>query len=369
VTLDQVGCTVGVEEEYHLVDPIAFTLAPRPELAAQVAAGLADRQLRAEMLTSQLEAVTEVCTTLADVRASLVSARRAATAAAEDHGATILASSTHPFATLSEIDIMAHPRYERLLDRFGAMPRQFNLCGCHVHVAVPDLDTAVRVLTHARPYLPLLVALSGSSPFHDGVDTGHVSWRTALLALWPQGGPPPPMASGEEYRTVVADLQRSDLVDEPSALLWELRPSTRYPTLEFRGPDVCTDVDDAVLIAALVRSLVRTLARRVDAEQPAQVPADSLLRAARWRAGRFGLDGALWSFSRGELVDGRAAVRDLLAELRPDLEEHGEYDTASGLTAALLDRGSSAARQRSVARRGGGLHAVVRDGLALTTAG
>lgn len=365
---DQVGCTLGVEEEYHLVDPATFTLAPRPQLSAEIAAGRADRHLRAEMLTSQLEAVTDVCTTLTDLRSSIVAARRAAAAAAEGHGASILATSTHPFATLSQIDIMAHPRYERLLDRFGAVPRQFNLCGCHVHVSVPDLDTAVRVMTHARPYLPLLVALSGSSPFHDGIDTGHVSWRTALLALWPQGGTPPPMGSGDEFRAVVADLQRTELVDEPSAVLWELRPSARYPTLEFRVPDVCTDVDDAVLVAALIRSLVRTLAQRVDSGQPARMPADPVLRAAKWRAGRYGLDGALWSFTRSELVDARTAVHDLLAELRPDLDEHGEYDAVDELTAALLARGTSAARQRAVAARDGGLSAVVRDGLARTAA-
>lgn len=367
VPADAAGRTVGVEEEYHLVDPATFALAPRPALSAQIAAGDADPHLRAEMLTSQVEAVTDACATLPELRSSLVAARLAATAAAGQHDAAILATSTHPFAALSEIDITAHPRYDRLLDRFGAMPRQFNLCGCHVHVSVPDLDTAVQVLTHARPYLPLMIALTGSSPFHDGVDTGHASWRSALLTLWPQGGTPPPLRSADDYLALVAELQRTDLVDEPNTVLWELRPSARYPTLEFRVPDVCPALDDVVLLAALVRSLVRTLAARVDAGQPASEPSDAVLRSARWRAGRYGLDGGLWSFGRGELVDARDAVTDLLTELRPDLEKYGEYDMVAELAASLLTRGTSAIRQRTVAARSG-LQSVVQDGVTLTSA-
>src|SRR5581483_7493551 len=113
-------------------------------------------------------------------------------------------------------------------------------------------------LTLARPYLPLLVAMTASSPFHAGVDSGFASYRSAALAVWPQGGTPPALRNAEEYRTVVDDLQHAGLIDDPSTLLWELRPSTRYPTLEFRVPDICPDLDDAVLLAGVVRSLTST---------------------------------------------------------------------------------------------------------------
>jgi carboxylate-amine ligase len=364
-----IGATVGVEEEYHLVDPITFSLAPRPLLSEAVASGREDPRLRAEMVTSQLEAVTDVCRTLTELRASLVAARHAARTSAEQHSATILATSTHPFARLEEIDIMRHPRYARLVDRFGAVVRQFNLCGCHVHVSMPDLDTAVQVSNHARPYLPLLVAMTGSSPFHEGGDTGHASYRMALLRLWPHGGPPPLMANGAEYLALLEDLRRTGLIDEPNTLLWELRPSSRYPTLEFRMPDVCTDLDDAVLLAALVRSLSRTLGKRIASGTDAPNVPDALLASTRWRAARYGLTGDLWSQSRGDIVEARVAVEDMLAELSDDLRLHGEYDVVSDLAAALLTRGTSADRQRAVAARAGDLRAVAADAAALTCGG
>jgi carboxylate-amine ligase len=363
--MTEVGVTIGIEEEYHLVDPETAALMPLPALAACISHGRADPHLRTEMLTSQLESVTEVCTSLGQLRSSLWTARRAAAAAAAPYGAAVLATSSHPFATRREIKIASHRRYERLLDRFGALPREFNLCGCHVHVSVPDLDTATAILSRARAYLPLFVALTGSSPFYDGADTAYTSYRTAMLALWPQGGTPPRMDAGQDYLGLVDDLQEVGLIDDASAVLWELRPSTRYPTLEWRIADVCPDADDAVLLAALIRSLTRTLAGRADAAPPTGPP-DALLLAARWRAARYGLDGDLWSFERHALVPAEHAVRELIAELRDDLEQHDEYDEVTALVEQLLARGPSAVRQRAVCEQAGNLRDVARDGIAIT---
>ncbi|MGN6605581.1 MAG: carboxylate-amine ligase, partial [Jatrophihabitans sp.] len=316
-----IGSTLGVEEEYHLVDPVTLALQHRPDLLGEGE----PPGLRAEMLTSQLEAVTPVCTTLDETREAIIAARRTAAKAAADQGATILATSTHPFAPLSDIEVMPRPRYERLVERFGSIVRQFNLTGLHVHVGVPDLGAAVAIMSRARAYLPTLAALTGSSPLHEGGDTGYGSFRLAWLDLWPQGGPPPALRDAQHYVDTVAQLAAVGLIDDASTLLWELRPSLRWPTLEFRIADVCPEVDDAVLLAGLARSLVRTMWAQVEAGRPARDVPDAVLRAARWRAARYGIGERLWSPTRSVLLPARAVLDDLLAELRDDLDEHGEY--------------------------------------------
>lgn len=365
--LDDFASTLGVEEEYHLVDPVTLDLRTSPALAEQIARGTADHRLRTEMLTSQLEAATDVCATLDEVRSAVVAMRTVAAEAAAGDGATILATSTHPSASLDEVELASRDRYDHLVHRFGAVVRAFNLCGCHVHVAVPDLELAVQVMTHARPYLPLLNALTGSSPFHERADAGYESFRIAWLSLWQQGGPPPHLDTVDEYTTTVDALVRIGLVKTPRDVLWELRPSTRYPTLEFRGADVCTEVDDVVLLVGVIRALVRTLGRRVLAGTPAPRLSDTLLRAARWRAARYGLSGQLWCPTAERLMPADRVVTALMQELAPALRELGDYDEVRELTAQLLDRGTSARRQRERFANTGDLRDVIRDGIARTT--
>jgi carboxylate-amine ligase len=215
----------------------------------------------------------------------------------------------------------------------------------------------------------LLAALTGSSAFHEGADTEYASFRLAWLGLWPQGGIPPAFDSTAEYDTVVADIVGTGLVAEESELLWEVRPSSRFPTIEYRIADMCTAIDDAVLYAALARSLTRTVTARLDRPEPTNPPADAFLRAVRWRAARYGLEGELWSMHRNALVPATEAVEDLLAELRPDLEAHAEWDDVRELADTVLARGTSASRQRSVFTATGDLREVTRDAVARTSAG
>jgi carboxylate-amine ligase len=360
--------TVGVEEEYHLVDPATAQLLTRPVLSEQAAQGRAGPHLQPEMLTSQLEAATDVCADLEQVRAAILGMRAEAARAAAAHGAVLLATSTHPVASLDQVAVAPRPRYQVLVERFGTIVDQFNLCGCHVHVRIPDLDIAVAVMDHARQYLPVLAALTGSSPFHEAVDTGCASIRLARLALWPQGGPPPVLHSADEYLALVAQLTATGMIGEPGELLWELRPSARFPTLEFRIGDVCPDIDDAVLHAGLVRSLVRTLIGRVAAGEPAPAVPDAVLAAARWRAARYGLTDRLWSVSRQALAPAAVVVEDFWHELEPDAARHGEDGVLGALLQQVMRRGTSASRQRSVLAETGSLQEVVRDGVRLTAA-
>lgn len=363
------GATFGVEEEFHLVDPVSYRLTRSPALAAAVLRQEAGPHLHAEITTTQLEAVTGVCTSLEGLRAELVATRAEAAGAAARAGVRILASSTHPFDSWQQQDITPAPRYEAMVDRWAGLALQQDICGCHVHVGVPDLDTAVAVMDRARPYLPVLLAMTGSSPFHDGVDTGHHSYRTMWWSRWPMTGPPEYFGGAEEFREVVAGLVTSGVVADGSNLYWDLRPSSHLPTLEFRLADVCTEVDDVVLHAALARSLVRTLAARAETDEPCPHVRPELLRAARWRAARHGLDGQLFDVGQVELVPARTAVARLLTELREDLRDHGEWSTVVELVERLFERGTSASRQRRTWLRTGDWRQVaagiVREGTAL----
>jgi len=362
-----VGATFGVEEEYHVVDAETFALRDSPELNARAGAGALGARIHAEIATTQLEIATGICRTTDELRAELTAARREATAAAAAVGATVLIASTHPSASWTEQRLTLQPRYITLLERWGVLALQQVICGCHVHVSVPDLDTAVQVMDHARPYLPLLLALTGSSPFHECVDTGYDSFRTQWFARWPIAGPSEPLGDADTYRGVIDDLTRAGVIDDPSHLYWDIRPSLRHPTLEFRVGDVCTSLDDAVLHAALVRALAATLAERAaSGVRPVPIRAE-LLRAARWRAARYGLSDRLLDPATGELVEPRLAISRLLVELEPQLADRGEVDEARALVQQVFDRGTSAARQREVLQRTGDPAAVaayvVRAGL------
>jgi carboxylate-amine ligase len=371
IATEETGTTLGVEEEYHVVDAVTYELRHDAALNWAAQHGTLGGTVHAEIATTQLEIATPVCRTLSDVRTALELGRAQAADAAAAVGATILPASIHPFASWTDQRLTSRPRYLGMLERWGVLALQQVICGCHVHVGVPDLDTAVAVMDRARPYLPTLLALTGSSPFHEAVDTGYESFRTQWWARWPTSGATEPFGDTATYRAVVAGLEAADVTDDASQLYWDVRPSTRYPTVEFRIGDVCTSLDDAVLHAALARSLTRVLARQALASIPVPVVRPELLRAARWRAARYGVDGQLFDLSRHELVDGPVAVSRLLTELRDDLEDRGEWDEVYEGARRIIARGTSAARQRAVLHRDGDPVAVarmlVREGLAHTT--
>ncbi|WP_164704659.1 carboxylate-amine ligase [Blastococcus litoris] len=367
--LPPAGSTFGVEEEFHLVDPRTYRLTRSPALADAVLRGESGPHLHAEITTTQLESATGICTGLSELRAELVTTRAEAAGAAARAGVRILPASTHPFDSWQQQDITPAPRYQAMVDRWAGLAEQQDIVGCHVHVGVPDLETAVAVMDRARPYLSVLLAMTGSSPFHDGVDTGHHSYRTVWWSRWPNTGPPEHLGSAERFREVVAGLVTSGVIADASHLYWDLRPSSHLPTLEFRLADVCTEVDDVVLHAALARSLVRVLAERAGRGAPCPRPRPELLRAARWRAARHGLDGGLFDPVRGDLVPARVAVRRLLAELQDDLRDHDEWDVVVDMVERLFERGPSSSRQRRTWLQTGDWREVaariVREGTAL----
>jgi carboxylate-amine ligase len=337
--------TLGVEEEYHLVDADTFALRNAPvvvdDAQSRMGAGV-----QPELAATQLEIASPVCHTLAEVRAALRVARTGADAAARRHGCRILAAGTHPSGTWKEQRLTLKPRYLALLERWGVLALQQGISGCHVHVAVHDPELGIAVLNRVRPYLSTLLALTASSPMWEGIDTGYSSYRTQWFGRWPTSGPPEPLRDRAEFDALVAELVELDVIDDASHLYWDVRPSVRHPTLEFRVADVCPRLDDAVLYAGLARSLVRTAAARARAGAGPMVVRGEVLRAAQWRAARYGLTGALWHPGVRTLRPAAEVARYLLDVLRPDLTDHGEWDEISALAENLLARGTSADRQR-----------------------
>jgi len=363
--------TVGVEEEYHLVDAETYALRAEPGAVEPTRARIAGHgEASSEISTTQLEIATPICETLAEVRASLLAARRAAAEGASEVGCRILAAGTHPSALWQELRLTGSVRYLELLETWGVLALQQGIAGCHVHVAVPDPDLRIAVMDRSRRWLATLLALTGSSPFWEGVDTGYASFRTLWFGRWAMTGPPELLGDRAGYEALVADLVRTGVIDDASFLYWDVRPSQRYPTLEFRVADVCPSVDDAVLHAGLVRSLVRTLMGDVLAGRPVPAIRSEVARAARWRAARYGTEGRLVDPLDLEPRPAADVVGRLLGVLRDDLEEHGEWAEVASLAEAALSRGTSAARQRRcMERTGGDLRAVAADLVAETAAG
>lgn len=357
--MTEVGVTLGVEEEYHLVDAETRALADAPGVVPE-AIGLLGGQAQSEISTSQLEIATPVSTSLKEVRDHLVRLRQGADQAARRHGCRILSAGSHPTAHWSEQRLTDDPRYLRVRERYAALATQQLIAGQHVHVSVPEPELAIAVVDRLRVDLPVLLALSGSSPFWDSAETGYASYRTLWFARFPVTGSQELLGSRAAYDQLVASLVATGVVDDARGLYWDARPSSLYPTVEVRIADACPRLDDAVLQAGLTRALVRVVAAQAQREEPFSTPRAEVVRAARWRAARFGLEGALVDLRTGERAPAAELVRGLLDRLREDLEGTGDWDEVSGLAEQALARGTSAAEQRRTAERAG-LAAVVQQ--------
>jgi carboxylate-amine ligase len=240
-----------------------------------------------------------------------------------------------------------------MVETYGALADDQGMCGCHVHVGVPDVEQAVRASNHLRPWLPALLLLSANSPFFDGRDTGHASWRTNVWARWPVAGVPPHFGSADEYHALVARLVAAEVILDAGMVYWYVRPSRHVPTVEVRVADVAATVEEAVLQAALTRGLVTTA---LEVESP-RVP-EEVLRAACWRAALAGLEGRCLDPFTGNAAPGWGLVNALLSHVRRALTASGDLDVVTSHLSWLRAHGSGASRQRATLRTHGDLCAV-----------
>jgi carboxylate-amine ligase len=352
--------TIGVEEEFLLLDPRTGHNMPAATAVVAALPPSAREQSRLEFRHSMVEMVTPVCASLTEVGHELRLLRHAAAEAAATAGARLVAIGASPVAE-PEPTTTDNPRYQAIVSHYGPVVRDPAVCGCHVHVGVPDRELAIQVCNHLRIWLPIIQALTANSPFYAGAETGYASWRSVQLERWPSLGPSPLFESADHFDRTVNLLVASGVMLDESLVLWFARPSTRYPTVEVRVADVCPTADDAILLTGLVRALVATAVDDIAAGLTAPPVPDSLVRAAHWTAARHGLDGTLIDLRLHRARPAWDLVDELFATVSPALLRHGDLPLIVNQLGRLRAKGTGAHRQRLVHERTGDLMAVLAD--------
>jgi carboxylate-amine ligase len=352
--------TLGVEEEFLLVDPHTGRSLP---VVDRVVAAMPERFrdfTRLEFRANQFELASPVATSLAELRRHLVRVRQVAAEAAASVGAGLVATGVAPVAGPDSM-ITDEPRYAEMARLFGALANDPAVCGCHVHVGIPDRELAVQVSNHLRLFLPTLQAMSANSPLHDGADTGYASWRSMVFGRWPSVGPTPYFADAAAYDDAVRRMIDAGVMMDAAMTYWYARLSANYPTIEVRVGDVCPTAGETVLFAGLVRGLVAYAIEEVRRGVLASAVPDAELSAAHWHAARNGLDGHLVDVRRGPTRPAWRMVGELVAAARPGLVRHGDWPTIRRQLARLRRHGNGATRQRRLFARTGDPHAVLKD--------
>ena len=343
--------TIGIEEEYLLVDPATGELAddPHENILAECAACFDDSVgfVVPEFLRAQVEVGTAVCRSIGEVREKLSLLRRGVADAARNHGRAPIAASTHPFAEWSDLHHTDKERYNVLAEDMQTVARRLIICGMHVHIGIEDDDLRTDLLNQVAYFLPHLLALSTSSPFWRGEKTGLMSYRLSVFNELPRTGLPARFESYGEYLRHVQVLVDAGVLEDASRIWWDIRPHTRFPTLEMRIPDVCTHMDDGITIAALYACLISMLIRLRRSNQRWRHYANMLVNENRWRAQRYGFDEGLIDFGLGKVVPYADLLEEILELLGPDAER---LDCVAEVERArdILKRGTSAHRQIAV---------------------
>ena len=369
--------TIGIEEEYFLVDRVSGdVVADPPRSMLAECEELLTGQVSPEFLRSQIEVETRVCRTVGEARADLASLRATVAKIAAEHELAPLAAGTHPFAAWTAQKHTDAKRYNLLARDLQAVARRLMTCGLHVHIGIDDDDLRIDLMNQVVYFLPHLLALSASSPFWNGEDTGLMSYRVAVFDGLPRTGLPDRFESYGEYERFVAGMVAADLVEDATKLWWDIRPSASFPTLEVRICDVCTALDDSIAIAALYQCLLSMLYRLRRDNQRWRVYPRGFVQENRWLAQRYGTAATLVDFGRGERVPYAELLEEIIALVAEDAER---LDCVAEVAhaRAIASRGTSADRQLKVyndaitagADPAEGLRAVVAALIADTVAG
>ena len=338
--------TLGVEEEFFLVDPETRDLIANPPAAlfedCQRAAG--PHKVVREFLRSQIETNTRVCESVEQLTGALRETRQLVVEAADRHGIAVMAASTHPFADWRAQVPTARERYERFAVTYQESVRRFLVGGMHVHAGFGTEDSRVCVMTALRRHLPMLLALSASSAFNAGRETGFKSSRLNMIGALPRTNLPPSLHSFAEYNLMVKDYQFLEFIEDGSEFWWDVRPSARYPTVEMRICDICTRLTDAVSLAALYATLVRHFLRHHERGTLPTEPPTELIAENRWLASRYGV----MAFFGDVTVGGRVDIDDALTRLLADVAEDAQALGCEAELARIPDivrEGAAADRQ------------------------
>ena len=337
--------TIGVEEEYLLVDQETRALiVDPPESLMKECEELCGTQVTSELLRSQIEIGTKVCNNIQEVREDLVRLRGAVKQVANKHGLAPIASSTHPFSRWTEQKRTRKERYDQLTVEMQGAARRLLICGMHVHIGIEEDELRIDLMNQMAYFLPHLLALSCSSPFWEGRDTGLKSYRLTVFDSLPRTGLPERFASYAEYQRHVGIMMDAGPIEDATRIWWDIRPSARYPTLETRVMDVCTRLDDTVALAALLTCVLRMLYRLRRNNQRWRIYTPMLIRENRWRAMRYSFDEGLIDLAKGKVVPFDDLLDEMLSLVAEDAEALGCTDEVNSLQ-HIVQRGTSAHRQ------------------------
>ena len=351
--------TIGIEEEYQIIDP------DTRELKSFITQFLKDDrmilkqvELKPELLQSVVEVGTQPCETIQDARAELIKLRKIVREIAADQGACIAAAGTHPFSSWLSQDITPFDRYQGIIQKMQDAARQLLIFGMHVHVGISDREHVVDTMNTVKYFLPHILAISTSSPFWEGRDTGLKSYRANVFKFLPRTGIPPYLTGFAEYEKLLEFLINTGTIKDGSSIYWDARPHHAYPTLEFRITDLATNVDDAIAIAAMLQALVlKHYKMRVDNIRFRQYP-NLLIEENKWRASRYGINGSLMDFGKQESLPARQLIAELVEFVDDVVDELGTRKEVEHIY-KILEEGTSADKQLAIFEKTGDLKDVV----------
>lgn len=350
MALQEPRLRLGIEEEYLLVDPASRALVRSPDPAFMPACRAAlGEQVTFELLQAQVEVGTPICADIAQARAALSGLRRQVAEIAGGFGMGLLAASTHPFARWDEQRPTEQERYLTLTEDYQVLARRQVVCGMHVHAEVEDQELRIDLMNQMTYFLPHLLALSASSPFWRGQDTGLKAMRPSVFDDLPRTGLPEPLAGWRDWEELTETLAELGLCADATQIWWDIRPSARHPTLELRCPDVCTRLEDALAVAALYQALLRCLWRLGRANLGWRRHRRILLAENRWRAQRWGAAAELADLGAGRLKPMALLVEELIELVRADAEALGTTGEVAHCR-AIVAEGTSADRQLAIYR-------------------
>ena len=340
--------TIGIEEEYLLVDlePRDVVAHPPEDLLAEGVART-DGLMTTEFLQSQLEVGTRKCSSVSEAAAEIVELRSVLSDLAGEYGNAVVAASTHPFGAWESQELTHTERYEKLDQDHQVVARRMLICGMHVHVGLDDDDLRIDLMRQASYFLPHILALSTSSPFWHGTNTGLRSYRLTVFDGMPRTGLPEVFESWGDYQRHVEVLVEAGVIEDASKLWWDLRPSIRYPTLEMRIADVCTTAAHGASLAAIYQCVLWMLHELKRSNQRWRGYSNMLVRENRWLAQRYGFDAGMIDFGVGSVVPFSDLVEELLEMLGPAADVLGCSDELAA-TRDILGSGTSAHRQVAV---------------------
>jgi len=350
--------TIGIEEEYQIVDPASRELRSYVQRFLEHGQTVLPDQIHPEFMQSQVEAGTRICRNIQEARREVIRMRRSIWELAQQEGLWLAAAGTHPFASWARQQVSPFGRYPELARFLQDVGRRLLIFGMHVHIGIEDRELLIEVMNQLRYFLPHLLALSTSSPFWHGRNTGLKSYRSVVFESLPRSGIPPHFNSYAGYRSTVDTLLSTGSIAEPTHIWWDARPSEKFPTLEVRIPDMCTRVEETLCLTALIQAIIAKLVDLRQANQTWRIYRKHLIDENKWRAVRYGIEEKLIDFGKPAEVPFPTLIEEIVAWMDDVVDELGsraEIEYAH----TILREGTSADRQLAVYRATGDFRAVV----------